>query len=258
MTICLYRLCLLLALISLSACATVSKGTHERVRFETTPPGARVVTEVETPASQSSRKRNPEKAKEFYSCEPTPCEIKLSRRINTIATLTYPDMEPLEFAITSGASARNLAPNVTGSAATGVAVGSLGVAIGTGFGASAATSLAVIAGPAAILAVGVGGSMALVDLASGAGLQLSPNPLIVTMVPKGTEVIPDPVVAQLRTSPNFKGVSAQRVYNILPAFCSTKGRLSDKREAQCLEARRQIVERERLENMTDAKEKPAS
>lgn len=255
MTTVVSRLCLLLALISLSACATVSKGTHERVRFETTPPGARVVTEVETPASQSARKRNPDKPKEFFSCEPTPCEIKLSRRTNTVATLTYPNMEPLEFAITSGASARNLAPNVTGGAATGVAAGGLGVAISTGFGASTAASLAAVAGPAAIIAVGVGGSMALVDLASGAGLQLSPNPLVVTMVPKGTEVIPDPVAAQLRASPNFKGVSAERIYNILPAFCTSRGRLSDKREAQCVEARRQIKEREQGEA---AKEKPAS
>ena len=189
----------LFSIMQLAACATVSKGTHERVLFETTPPGARVVTEVETKASQSARRKNPDLAAEYYSCDPTPCEIKLSRRTNTVATLTYPDMEPLQFAITSGPSVRNLAPNVTGGIATGLAGGSLSVAIATGFGASTAGALSMVAGPAGLMALTVGGTMAAVDLMSGAGLRLSPNPLSIQLVPKGTEVVPDPEIEKLRS-----------------------------------------------------------
>jgi len=188
----------LFLLTHLSACATVSKGTHERVLFETMPPGAKVVTEVETKASKTARRKNPDLTPDFYSCEPTPCEIRLSRRTNTVATLTYPNMETLQFAITSGPSARNLAPNVTGGIATGVAGGSLGVAVVTGFGASTASALSVVAGPAALMALSVGGTMATVDLISGAGLRLSPNPLSIEMVPKGTEVTIDPEIEKLR------------------------------------------------------------
>ena len=188
----------LFLLTHLSACATVSKGTHERVLFETMPPGAKVVTEVETKASKTARRKNPDLPADFYSCEPTPCEIRLSRRTNTVATLTYPNMETLQFAITSGPSARNLAPNVTGGIATGVAGGSLGVAVVTGFGASPASALSVVAGPAALMALSVGGTMATVDLISGAGLRLSPNPLSIEMVPKGTEVTIDPEIEKLR------------------------------------------------------------
>jgi len=68
----------LFLLTHLSACATVSKGTHERVLFETMPPGAKVVTEVETKASKTARRKNPDLTPDFYSCEPTPCEIRLS------------------------------------------------------------------------------------------------------------------------------------------------------------------------------------
>ena len=199
MTTCLRNILILFCLLSLSACATVSKGTTERLRFETVPPGVTVMTDIETTASKAARRKDKTIQPQYFSCAPTPCEIKLSRRTNAIATLSYPGMEPLEFAITSGLSRRNLAPSATGGAVTGLSVAGVGAGIGASLGASS-LGLAAVAGPAAIVAVGVGGTMMMVDAASGAALKLSPNPLIVTMVPNGTKIIPDPEVQKLRDS----------------------------------------------------------
>ena len=222
MILTLRRFAILLCLLTLSACATVSKGTHERVLFETVPPGAAVVTEIETTASKAARKKDPDTVPEYFSCAPTPCEIKLSRRTNTIATLSYPGMEPLEFAITSGASRRNLAPNATGGVAAGATVAAAGAAINATVGGAAVSAGALVAPVAAAVAV-VGGSMALIDVASGAGLKLSPNPLSVTMVPKGTEIIPDPEVAKLREKRNYrrKDIKMAREVCIRPEGYST-------------------------------------
>ncbi|WP_371397033.1 hypothetical protein [Fretibacter rubidus] len=199
MTSILRPLLILFCMLSLPACATISKGTTERVRFETVPPGVTVTTDIETTASKAARRKDKSLEPEYFSCSPTPCEIKLSRRTNTIATLTYPGMEPLEFAITSGLSRRNLAPSATGGAVTGLSLAGVGAGVGASLGATS-LGFAAVAGPAAIVAVGVGGSFMLVDAASGAAMQLSPNPLVITMVPKGTEVVPDPEVQKLRDS----------------------------------------------------------
>lgn len=222
MTLIFRRIAILLCLFTLSACATVSKGTHERVLFETVPPGAAVVTEIETTASKAARRKDADTVPEYFSCAPTPCEIRLSRRTNTIATLTYPGMEPLEFAITSGASRRNLAPNATGGLAAGATIAATGALINSTLGAAAVSAGAMVA-PAAVVALAVGGSMALVDVASGAGLKLSPNPLSIVMVPKGTEVVPDPEVEKLRAKANYrrKDIKMAKEVCIRPAGYNT-------------------------------------
>lgn len=227
----LRQICALFCLLSLSACATVSKGTYERVLFETTPPGARVVTEVETTASKSARRKDPTRAPEYFSCEPTPCEIRLHKRTNTIATVSAPGMEPLEFAITSGPSRRALAPNITGGLATGAAAGAMGVAVTTSLGASTAASIGAFAGPAGWVALSVGGSLLAVDAVTGAGQTLSPNPLHIRMVPKGTEVIPDPFVAKLRQRDEFK-------YKKTRLRCGDPRVMSLAQQVQCENAKR--------------------
>jgi len=117
---------MLAATLGLGACATVTRGDHTAWEVNTIPPGAHVTTT------------------NGFSCDSTPCSIRMPRKSEFTARITKAGYRPLQVSVTnhvSGAGGVAMAGNVL--------VGGL---IGAG-----------------------------VDVATGAMLDLSPNPVNVTL-----------------------------------------------------------------------------
>jgi len=127
----------IIAASTLSACATVTRGTHEQFRVVSVPPGA--------DANLSTGE----------TCV-TPCELKLRRKADFTVNVSKP-----------GYSSQSVHVH--------------GVVKGGG-GAAMAGNL---------IAGGVIGG--LVDGSNGAGLDLTPNPVAVTLLPNGNTAPPAPV-----------------------------------------------------------------
>ena len=111
---------------SLSACATVTRGTNTAWEVQTDPSGARVETS------------------HGHQCPSTPCSIKMPRKSQFTATISKPGYKTVTASVTnkvSGGGGAGMAGNVL-----------VGGIIGAG-----------------------------VDVASGAMLDLTPNPLVVKL-----------------------------------------------------------------------------
>lgn len=226
----------------LSGCATVNRGATDYFRIDTVPPGATATTSIETSASKSARTKNRDLEPVYKSCEPTPCSIALPRRSEFIVTLEQPGFEKAEMFITNSTSSRAFSENmaattasaagVTAVAAGTVAVGSAiatgvttltfgtvgGLASGLTFGlipvqtgftaASSAVPAAsgVSSAFSAVIppALAVTGGMLLTDAATGANVNLFPNPVVLELAPKGTPIKFDPNVEPFRNLINLK------------------------------------------------------
>lgn len=117
------------AAMSLTACATVTRGTNTAWEVQTDPSGAKVETS------------------HGHQCQATPCSMKMARKSQFTATITKPGYKPATVSVTnkvSGAGGVGMAGNVL--------VGGI---------------------------IGVG-----VDAASGAMLDLTPNPAILKLEPE--------------------------------------------------------------------------
>lgn len=115
------------AALSLSACATVTRGTSQQFTVESTPPGASVNTTS------------------GFSCVATPCTFRMPRKDSFSVTVSMAGYAPQTHQIQSGLS---------------------------GGGGAAMAGNVLIGG-----VIGIG-----VDAASGALNDLTPNPLIVTLL----------------------------------------------------------------------------
>ena len=71
------------AVLTLPACATVTRGTNTAWEVTSTPPGARVETT------------------NGHMCAATPCSIKMPRRSEFVATLTLPGYAPATVSVTN-------------------------------------------------------------------------------------------------------------------------------------------------------------
>ena len=183
--------------IYLSGCATVTRGSNVKMVIDTEPPGAIVLTDKELPSSKKARKKNPDLAPEYYGCPATPCEIKMSRRSEFIMTINLDGYEDVEIGVDSGIHKKSLNANLAGSTGVGAAVGLttgafVGALSGGGIaGGVAAGAAATVTGGALLISVGV-------DAATGAILNLRPNPITLTLPPEGTEFEPHPKVKEIR------------------------------------------------------------
>ncbi|MEP6342450.1 MAG: hypothetical protein ABJ275_03970 [Maricaulaceae bacterium] len=183
--------------IYLSGCATVTRGSNTKMIIDTEPPGAMVLTDKELASSKKARKQNPDLEPQYYGCPSTPCEIKMSRRSEFIMTISLDGYEDVEVGVDSGIHKESLNADVAGSAGLGATFG-LGVGALAGGLSGGGIATGVAAGAAGIatgglLVVSVG-----VDAASGALLNLRPNPVVLTLPPKGTEFAPHPKVEEIR------------------------------------------------------------
>ncbi len=200
---------------ALQGCATVVRGTNTDFVVQTDPGGASVRTDLMTLDSrrqerQLRRSGNYDEATfepEFYSCEATPCTFKVPRKSNFTVVIEREGYHPATIEVTSaiGAGASTSATGAT-VAATGAYVVSYAtyaaaistITLGTGTALSISTlglispsavasastaSTALAAAPALASAAGLGIIMLGVDLASGAMHDLSPNPLVIVLVP---------------------------------------------------------------------------
>ena len=117
---------MLCAALSVSGCATVTRGTNDVLNVNTVPGGAQVQTS------------------NGFSCDSTPCAIKMPRRSEFVASITKPGCRPVDV-------------NVTHRTADG--------------GGAALAGNVLVGG-----VIGLG-----VDAATGASQELTPNPIQVTL-----------------------------------------------------------------------------
>lgn len=172
-------LCFGLTSLVLSGCMTATRGTSADLNILTEPPGAKVVTNLETPASKKARRQNKSLDPVHYGCETTPCMISVSRRADFIVWM---ELEGYHRTAACIESDLQLMPSAAaaGQAGAGYAGGSAIVAT------AAPTTVGGFLGTAlwASTAVTAGLASATIDSATGAILGPTPNPLAVTLMPK--------------------------------------------------------------------------
>ncbi|MBL1430156.1 MAG: hypothetical protein COA60_001305 [Robiginitomaculum sp.] len=166
-------------LLSLSACATVTRGSNTQFVVQTIPAGATVTTDLQ-------RSRANARQVEYFACTPTPCSITLPRRSDFNVMITLPSHQPFTYAITKEYNKQAITKNTKVTVAAGsVVVGGASIFAG---GVSATTAVALpgaftaaVAVQSVIIAVPAIGVSTGVDLASGSLIDLYPNPLNVQL-----------------------------------------------------------------------------
>ncbi len=172
-----YGLLLIILGVWLSGCATATRGTHERVSIVSVPDGAKAQSDM---MSRKSLVYDDGTESNYFGCAPTPCSINFPRRANTVVTMSKPGYDPIKFKVISTWE--------TGSAA--LRAGSIVAGLPTGSH--------VVAGKTDLLKrIPINGGMLtsalfygvgpVVDIASGANLSLSPNPVTVYLAPENAE-----------------------------------------------------------------------
>lgn len=229
-------------LIWLSACATVNHGSHDYFRVDSVPQGATVTTSLETPQSKA-RRQNKDTPNEYLGCSPTPCAIKAPRTSKFIATIELEGYESVEIFIDSSTKQGALVTNAAvtsgtmagvtvAGAATSAAVLTPLVQVGTltvssvgsavtggliqptvGAGVSTSSQVGVIAPPM----IAVAGGMILTDIATGANMNLFPNPVVIGLPKKGTQKKVDPMVPLFREELKYRDM-ADRTCDPLVSF----------------------------------------
>ena len=214
----------LLAGLSLSACATAIRGPNVDFVVATEPPGAVVTTDLLTRESRLERRRLEDEAlgrrrvqgrnmnapdlpvsqeavdlsavfePDYLGCRPTPCQIEVSRRAEFTVTVTMAGYHPAVIEITSGFGRGGSSTAAAGSAVSAsgaylVAYSSVTMVeaiVGAFFGGATVSSSA--ASTATVAAASAGALFLLVDVASGAMLDVRPNPLVLVLVPEDQPV----------------------------------------------------------------------
>lgn len=158
----------------ISGCATATRGTHEVVKIESAPPGATILTNIETTNKALSLDG-------FYGCEPTPCNLNIPRRINTVVTASKPGYQPIKFRIVGSVATASSALR-TGTVVAGLPPGSYVVSGSPDALKRIPSGMQVVAGGIMTL-----GAASVIDVTTGANLNLSPNPVTVVFAPLASE-----------------------------------------------------------------------
>ena len=165
------KITLLLIGLSLSACATATRGTHEVVKINSEPAGARAISDIPNKTQNNNLEG-------FYGCAPTPCSINFSRRAEPVISIEKEGFQDIKFkVISSVATSSSSIPR--GSIVAGTQNGSHVVTGSPEFLKSIPVGGASIFG--GVMSLGAG---TLLDVATGAGLSLSPNPVTVFLAPE--------------------------------------------------------------------------
>ena len=171
-----YLLFLLLAATCLSGCATATRGTHEVVKINSEPSGARAISNIPNKTKNSNLDG-------FYGCEPTPCEINFSRRAEPVISIQKEGYKDIKVKIVSSvATSSNSVPR--GTIVAGTQKGSHVVAGSPEFLKSIPIGGAIIFG--GVMSFGAG---SILDVATGAGLSLTPNPITAFLAPESSKTI---------------------------------------------------------------------
>lgn len=191
---------LLLSLICiyLSGCATLARGTNDKMVIDTEPPGAVVLTDKELPKSKSARKNNPSLQATYYGCPATPCEFKLPRRSEFIMTISKQGYEDIEIGVDYSLHKESLNANLAGSAATGAGLGLATGALAAGIMGTGGVAIGSAAAAASVATLGIGAVALGIDGATGAMMNIRPNPIFITLPPEGTSFEPHPGVKKIK------------------------------------------------------------
>ncbi len=183
----------------LTGCATVARGTHDKMVVSTQPNQALVTTDKETKNSKKARQNSPELEPIYYGCPATPCEFKVPRRSEFIMTISKEGYEDVEIGVDSGISKESLNANLAGSTGIGAVTGAtVGVAVASISGATAGLGVSTGVAAAAAVALPFVVISTAADGATGALLNIRPNPIVLTLPPDGTEFKPHPKVKEIR------------------------------------------------------------
>ncbi len=253
-----YIVLIIITAFVMTGCATVNRGADDHFRIDTVPQGAKITTDIETPQSRRNKRKNKNSPPEYYGCDPTPCAIQLSRLSEFTFIVEHVGYEPVEMYVSSsnkrGSLTANTAASVAatagtvaaGAAATSATIAvSLGIttataagtgaaftfglipietAVSTGFaaGVGAAPSTASLIAGAVPPALAISGGMMLIDAGTGANKNIYPNPVVLELAPKGSQVKYDPAVNLFKRKKSAedtyenkcrKKKSAQRTYS---------------------------------------------
>jgi len=187
------------------ACATVTRGPNVDFHVATEPPGASVTTDLRSVETIEEQRKQRRLVKRGYQdeekpvdvivrgCEPTPCSIEVDRSSGFTVTVLKDGYHPATVEITSGFGQKGGENAAAGTVvvATGayVTTYSFVSTAATLFSLGSASGAGVAASTASSAATGVGAAVLAVDLASGAMLDVRPNPLVLVLVPD-TEPFP--------------------------------------------------------------------
>jgi len=172
----------------LTSCATATRGSHTIFKVETVPAGAKVVTDLVYKGDPQDIEGAKPGETIYYGCESTPCGIKLPRRSDFNIMILKEGHQPATTAVfkeRNKMQARKTEKTGLGVMATGVAIG--------GVATASAVAEATLLMPVAGTATGV-------DLASGALIDLRPNPLQVELKPEVTAQETDELIAAFMNS----------------------------------------------------------
>lgn len=165
----------LLFVLLISGCATATRGTHEVVKIESEPPGATILTDIETTNKSLSLDG-------VYGCRPTPCSLNIPRRSNTVVTASKPGYQPIKFRIVGSVATASSALR-TGTVVAGLPPGSYVVSGSPDVLKRIPSGMQVVAGGIMTM-----GATSVVDVTTGANLNLSPNPVTIVLAPVNSEV----------------------------------------------------------------------
>lgn len=201
------QILLMAALVAVSGCATVVRGTKDKFVVITEPAGAVVTTDLMTPKSKKAFRAYEKQLDylraeflvkpelEFFECDATPCDFKISRRSEFTVTIEKEGYHTATIEVTSGFGKKGRNVTAGGAAVTASGAYVVTYAVGTALietlsavvTLGTATSNAGVSAAATGASAGLGLTMIGVDLMSGAMLDLRPNPLVVILVPLDQE-----------------------------------------------------------------------
>lgn len=214
----------------LPACATAIRGPNVDFHIVTDPPGATATTDLETPESRRALRRFEARQDRgeledgdshiaaYYSCAPTPCSFEVSRRAEFTLTVENEGYHTATVEVTSGFGRGGAGSSAAGAAAT--ATGAYVVSYGVMSAASSiiasvltlGTTTASSTGAASVATVGAAGVGILaigVDLASGAMLDLRPNPVGLILIPQD-QPLPDQDSGYIETEEELEEILRAR------------------------------------------------
>jgi len=154
-----------LSAFSISGCATVVKGSRDVLVIGSEPAGAKAVTNIPY-AGKSDTQSNVDG---YFGCEPTPCAIEMSRRANPLVTVSLDGYQPIRYKVTSAVATSNIAVPF------GVIVAGLPPGRHVRVEDPRTFSKVPLAGATIVGGFLTYGAGAVVDVASGANLNLAPQ-----------------------------------------------------------------------------------
>jgi len=238
------KLALIVMAVILSACSTVNRGSTDYFRIDTVPQGAKVTTSVIEKSKKKPRNRQYGRNKDtsssatYIGCHPTPCAIALPRRSEFVVKLEHPGYEPTELFIRSttmkGGTTANAAANLATASGTSFALVGMAASFSATFTplfslGTQSVNASGIATTGATAGLGIGVGMIAVDMATGANLNLFPNPVVIELTPEGTPVRIDPLVELYKTMVEAKSVTDK--------VCATRKRDRIAGDPTCKETR---------------------